>query len=117
MGTPNQPSGQQPGRPAWTGGPGYPAPRNNNLAIAALVCGLAQFLLWFVVLIPGFIAAVLAFIFGLVSMKQIRIRGEGGRGMAIAGVILGALGILGGIILIILIAVGVSSSRTYTGYP
>ncbi|MGI9008189.1 MAG: DUF4190 domain-containing protein [Streptosporangiaceae bacterium] len=117
------PYGQQGGyqQPGWPGGPGYqpgyPQPRNNTLAIAGLICGLAQFVLWFAVLIPGFIAAVLAFIFGLVSMKQIRVRGEGGRGMALTAVILGALGILGGIILIILIAVGVHSQDYSTSYP
>ncbi|HUZ53823.1 MAG TPA: hypothetical protein VMU94_15030 [Streptosporangiaceae bacterium] len=39
-------------------------------------------------------------------------RGERGRGMAIAGIIPGALGVLGGIILILLIAVGIHTSKT-----
>src|SRR6266566_4175973 len=107
MGFPEQPrdqaqSGtQQPGMgqpgvnpPGVTQGPGgYVAPgyahglppagaRTNGLSIAALVCGLVQFLLWFYLVVPGLIAAVLALSFGLGGLAQIRSRGEGGRGMA-----------------------------------
>ena len=86
------------------------------MSIAALVCGLAQFLLWFLLLVPGFIAAVLALIFGMVSLSQIRRRGEFGRGMAITGIMLGGLGILGGIILGILIGVGSAHYHSHVGY-
>lgn len=101
--------------------PGYPyspppvAGRTNGLSIAALVCGLAQFLLWFFLLVPGFIAAVLALGFGLGGLAQIRTRGETGRGMAIAGIVLGVLGVLGGIAWAILLGVGSAHYHYGTG--
>jgi hypothetical protein len=105
---------QQPGyQPGYAPGyqPGPPA-KNNNLAIASLVCGCAQFVLWWIILIPGFLSAIAALALGLVSMRQIQATGEGGRGMAVAGVVLGALGVLGGLIWIVLIVVGAATSTT-----
>jgi hypothetical protein len=90
---------------------GYRAPRNNSLAIAALICGVVQFLAWFVFLVPGLIAAVLAVVFGLVSMKQIRRTGESGRGLAVTGVILGGLGVLGGIVVVVLAVIGLHAQN------
>jgi Domain of unknown function (DUF4190) len=94
---------------------GPPLGRTNGLSIAALVCGLVQFLLWFFLLVPGFIAAVLALSFGLGGLAQIRSRGEGGRGMAIAGIVLGILGLLGGIAWAILLGVGSTHYHYHTG--
>ncbi|MBV9456071.1 MAG: DUF4190 domain-containing protein [Bradyrhizobium sp.] len=42
-----------------------------------------------------------ALILGIIALNQIKARGESGRGMAIAGIVLGAIGILGFIIIII----------------
>lgn len=106
----------QSGYPVGMAGGAAPGSRTNNMSIAALVCGLAQFLLWFLLLVPGFVAAVLALIFGLVSLNQIRQRGEFGRGMAITGIVLGGLGIAGGIILGILIGVGSAHYHSHVGY-
>jgi hypothetical protein len=125
QGYPQQPGGypQTPGYPGYGGQQpggygmgGYPAGKVNNLSIAALVCGLAQFLLWFLLLIPGFIAAVLAMIFGAVALGQISRRGESGRGMALAGIVLGGLGVLGGVALGILIGVGSAHYHAHMGY-
>jgi hypothetical protein len=59
----------------------------NGLAIAALVCGL----LWM-----WWIGSVLAVVFGHVALGQIRNSPvpQGGRGLAIAGTVLGYLGLL-----------------------
>lgn len=75
MGYPPQP-GQSPYAP--------PAPqrRTNGLAIAALVLGLTGFITC------GF-TSILAVVFGHVSLGQIRRDGTDGRGMALAGTILG----------------------------
>jgi hypothetical protein len=82
------PASYQPGyQPAWTGGPGYPATRTNGLAIAALVCGIAQFVgFWLLGTIP-------AIILGHMARKQIRQTGEQGAGMATAGLVLGYIGV------------------------
>lgn len=117
-GYPGQPVGGYQGYPqsGYPAGGAAPGTRTNSMSIAALVCGLAQFLLWFLLLVPGFVAAVLALIFGLASLSQIRQRGEFGRGMAITGIVLGGLGILGGIILGILIGVGSAHYHAHMGY-
>jgi Domain of unknown function (DUF4190) len=95
--------------------PGLPGPKNNTLAVASLICGVAQFVLWFLFGL-GFFSAIAALILGLVSMRQLKQRAEGGRGMAIAGVVLGALGILGGILLVIVIAAIGSANFKYGNY-
>jgi Domain of unknown function (DUF4190) len=110
------PGGYVPPGYGYSHGYGPPlAVRTNGLSIAALVCGLAQFLLWFFLLVPGFIAAVLALGFGLGGLAQIRTRGEGGRGMAIAGIVLGVLGVLGGIAWAIVLSVGPAHYHYRTG--
>jgi hypothetical protein len=124
--------GPEPDYPAYPQGPGFPdrgtggyqagypmagpARRANRMSVAALVCGLAQFVLWFILLVPGFIAAALGLTFGLVALSQIGKRGESGRGMAIAGVVLGGLGVAGGIVLGILIAISSGHVHAHMGY-
>jgi hypothetical protein len=70
-------------------------PRTNQMAVASLVCGLCQIFFWFVAGVP-------AIIFGHVARRQIRQTGEGGGGMATAGLIMGYIGVLGPIIGLIL---------------
>ncbi|MFO0702660.1 MAG: DUF4190 domain-containing protein [Candidatus Andersenbacteria bacterium] len=54
----------------------------NGFAIASLICGF----------LPG--VSLLAIVFGFVALSQIKQNGEGGRGMAIAGIVLGFLWIV-----------------------
>jgi Domain of unknown function (DUF4190) len=98
--------------------PGYqnPGSRTNGLAISALVLAVLQFLLWFFLLFPGFIVALVALILGVGALGQIKRTGERGRGMAIAGTVLGALGVLGGIVWIIVFAVGSSHFHLHNPY-
>jgi hypothetical protein len=63
-------------------------PRNNPFAITALVFGIVQFALGLAV-VANIVAAIPAIVFGAVALKQIRTRGERGRGLAIAGLVLG----------------------------
>jgi hypothetical protein len=74
--------------PGYGYGYGYgpPAPVTNGLAIAALVCGIL-WLYW--------IGSILALVFGYVAKSQIDRSGgaQGGRGMAIAGIVLGWVGV------------------------
>jgi hypothetical protein len=71
------------------------------MSIASLVLGI----FWF-----WGIGSILALIFGYIGLRQIRERGEGGRGMAIAGVVLGWVGLAGAILLTVLIAVAAAHS-------
>ena len=97
----------QPGYPQA----GYPQPfvgaqaRNNPLAITALVCGIVQFVLGLFVVL-NILGAIPAIICGAIALRQIRERRERGRGMAIAGLVLGILGVVYFILVIILIVVG-----------
>jgi Domain of unknown function (DUF4190)/Domain of unknown function (DUF1707) len=63
-----------------------PALRTNGLAIASLVCGVAQMMLWPLATIP-------AVVLGHVARSQIRRTGEQGAGLALAGLILGWIGV------------------------
>jgi hypothetical protein len=68
------------------------------------VCGIGQILL-------GLIAGIPAIIIGAIALRQISQRGEKGRGLAIAGLVIGILGVLIAIIAIIaIIANGHSST-------
>jgi Domain of unknown function (DUF4190) len=96
------PAGQYP--PAGQYGPpaGYNQPaRTNPLSIAALVCGLVQFLFGLVGL--NILLAIPAIICGAIGLKQTNVRGERGRGMAIAGLVLGILGVLYFILVVLVI--------------
>jgi hypothetical protein len=74
------------------------APRRTNaLAIAALCCGIGQIL-------AGPFAGLPAIILGAISMKQIRETGEDGRGMALAGLILGIVGLVFTLLVLVFIA-------------
>ena len=83
--------------------PAYPppiaAPKTNGLAIASLVLGIL-WLYW--------VGSILALIFGMIAKSQIDQSGgmQQGRGMAIAGIVLGWVGI-GFLILFVLFFGGV----------
>ena len=93
------------GQPAAPAG-GYYAPPTNTLAILALVLG-------FVVPIGGIIC-------GHIALGQIKRTGEGGRGLAMAGLILGyaltALTVLVVIGYIVVIALAIGTASTYSTY-
>ena len=120
----SQPPGQGPSRvplppspptaynaPQYAPPPGYPTPGyppsrpNSGLAVTSLVCGIAGLVLvW--ALIP-LLASIAAVITGHLALTQIRRNPMlGGRGMAIAGLILGYAGVA---FLIIGILIGVAS--------
>jgi Domain of unknown function (DUF4190) len=74
---------QQPGQP---GQPVYArAAKTNVFAIISLVAGI----LWFF-----WLGSIVAVICGLVALGQTKARNEGGRGIAIAGIVLGAIGMV-----------------------
>lgn len=73
-----------PGHPPYPGYPPYPPPRTNSLAIASLV--------------SAFICAPLGVLFGHLSLSQIKHSGEQGRGLAIAGLVIGYVVTIGTIL-------------------
>jgi hypothetical protein len=88
--------GQQP--PPYPYGYPYPYPparTTNGMAIAAMVLGIV-WVYW--------IGSILALIFGYVALNEIRRTKQSGEGMAIAGIVLGWIGV-GVLIIILLVAV------------
>jgi len=81
-----------------------PTARNNRAALAALICGIGQFLLGLTG-VGNILLAIPAIICGAIALKQIRLRGERGHGMAVAGLVLGILGVVYFAIIIALIVV------------
>lgn len=71
----------------------------NGMAIASMVLGI----LW-----VYWIGSILALVFGYVALNQIKTRNENGRGMAVAGVVLGWVG--AGTLVLVLIAAAASNS-------
>jgi hypothetical protein len=69
--------------------------RNNGLAVASMILGIVGLVVtWFTAGVPS----ILAVIFGHVSLNQIRHDpSRGGRGMGIAGLVTGYIGIAGGL--------------------
>jgi hypothetical protein len=94
------PAYQQPHQPAPAYGPGgygqAPSDRYNVLAIVSLV---SAFFISFVAVITGHIA-----------LSQIKKTGEKGRGLAIAGLVLGYLGILAGIVVFLIVILAFASN-------
>ncbi len=81
-------------------GGGAPVPpKTNQLAIAALVCGVGQIVLWPLISIP-------AVILGHMARRQIRRTGESGAGMALAGLLLGWAGLTVAVLLAALLVIG-----------
>ena len=98
------PPGYPGGYAAPYGGGGWaPTPRINGLAIASMVCGIV-WIYW--------IGSILALVFGYIAKNQIDKSngGETGRGMAIAGIVLGWVGV--GILTLVIVfaAIGAATS-------
>jgi hypothetical protein len=94
-----QPAYQAPGYPqAGYAQPGYPvsqqpaygyapAPPNNGMAIGSLVSSIVG-----MVMVP-IIGSIIGVVLGHMARKAIRERGEGGDGMAVAGLVVGYVGL------------------------
>ncbi|HUL24173.1 MAG TPA: DUF1707 and DUF4190 domain-containing protein [Streptosporangiaceae bacterium] len=95
------------------GGPPAPAvpPRTNALAITSLCCGVAQIMF-------GPFATVPAIVCGHIARGQVRRTGEGGAGMALAGLLLGWAGLVLGLLAtaaVVALIVAAAHSGTATG--
>jgi hypothetical protein len=76
----------------------------NGLAIASMVLGIVW--LWWV-------GSILALVFGIIAHRQITKNNQKGMGMAIAGIVLGCVGVA---TLIAVIVFAVAAHHTSTGY-
>ncbi|WP_022889762.1 DUF4190 domain-containing protein [Agromyces italicus] len=81
--------GAPPAAPAYAA-PAYGAPASTKTNVLAIVS-----------LVSAFFVSLVAIITGHIALGQIKKTGEQGRGLAIAGLILGYIGLVVGIILVI----------------
>ncbi|MDG0809361.1 DUF4190 domain-containing protein [Cohnella rhizosphaerae] len=65
-----------------------PPARSNSKSVAALILGIASIVIPFI----GFFLGVVGIIVSAISLKEIRVRGEQGSGMAVAGLICSIVG-------------------------
>lgn len=72
--------------PGYAGGYALPGQKTNSLAIASLVSSCIGILPF----ICG-LGSIIGIVLGVVSLNQIKTTGEGGRGLAIAGIAVGAV--------------------------
>jgi hypothetical protein len=110
---PPPPPGGYGSAPPPPGGYGYQPPPQatgtNGMAIASLVCSLFGWLC--------IIGGILGIIFGFLALNQIKQSGQGGRGMAIAGIVIGVIVTAIVILVGILGAVSGSLSNTHSSAP
>lgn len=100
---------QPPGSPHYPQVPSYPPYQTwaqpqrstNGLAIASMVLGIL-WLYW--------VGSILALIFGYIARNQIRQHNQQGDGMAIAGIVLGWIGV--GILVLIAAAAAVAAAAS-----
>ena len=69
---------------------GPPAQKTNSMAIASLVCSLVGFLCW--------LGSITGIVLGIVAINQIKQTREDGQGLAVAGIAIGALSLIVGLI-------------------
>jgi hypothetical protein len=92
------------GQPQWgsSGYGGYPQPRGTNgFAIASLIC--------------AFLCSPLGLIFGFIARSQIKNSGEDGAGLALAGIIISAVLLVGSIIWFVIVAAVVGNTTLHCG--
>jgi hypothetical protein len=81
--------------------PYAPTQGTNGMAVASLVLGI----LW-----VWWIGSILAIVFGFVALGQLKVRNQQGRGLAIAGLVLGFIGV--GILILAIIVAATTDSNT-----
>jgi hypothetical protein len=108
----------QPGYPQGYPQPGYGqppyGPQTNGKATAALITGITSVVLAFCCV--GAVGGIVAIVLGVRARNEIRLAAgrEGGDGMALAGIITGALAILLGVLMLVIVIVAVANThRTY----
>ncbi|MFI1578195.1 DUF4190 domain-containing protein [Embleya sp. NPDC020630] len=108
---PHAPYGQQPYGYGYYPQPGYggylPQPGTNGLAIASMILGIV-WIYW--------IGSLLAVIFGHIALAQTARTGQEGRGMAIAGVVLGWIGMAVLALVVVMLIVDSRHDHGYSDY-
>ena len=109
-----QPAAPAYGQPAYgQPAPGYAQPagaKTNVLAIVSLIASIAGFV------IAWGIGSIVGIICGHISLNQIKKTGEQGRGLAVAGLIVGYIGLALAILSVIILAIVFGSIAASGGF-
>ncbi|MEV0240073.1 DUF4190 domain-containing protein [Streptomyces sp. NPDC050674] len=92
------------------GWPGMPMAPQNGLGIAAMVLGIVSCALFCLYGVVSLVTGILAVIFGIKGRKRAEAGVATNHGQAQAGLIMGIIGIILGITVIVLIAVGITAA-------
>jgi hypothetical protein len=84
---------------------GYPPPGTDGYAIASLLCSI-------LLGVVPFLGGGLGITFGVVALRRCARSGARGRGLAVTGIVIGALAIAFWILAVIGLAVGTNSGST-----
>ncbi|MFI7412323.1 DUF4190 domain-containing protein [Streptomyces sp. NPDC049627] len=107
---PGAPGGYGYGYPPGYGWPGMPMQPENGMGVAALVLGILSCCLFCLYGVVSLVLGILAVIFGIKGRKKAE-RGQAtNHGQAQAGLITGIIGIVLGVIVIVLIAIGLTAA-------
>ncbi|MGN8025716.1 DUF4190 domain-containing protein [Microbacterium sp. 22242] len=117
---PTAPGYAQPGAPAYAQpyAQPYATPKKSNgLALTSLICGIAGLVFfWIAYLILPILASVAAIITGHMALGRIKRDPQlGGKGMAIAGLVMGYVGVLLNLIIAALFFIGLAYAASLGG--
>ncbi|MFD5908515.1 DUF4190 domain-containing protein [Streptomyces massasporeus] len=98
------------------GWPGMPPAPQNGLGIAAMVLGIVSCTLFCLYGVVSLITGILAVVFGIKGRKRAEAGVATNHGQAQAGLIMGIIGIILGIAVIVLIAVGITAAINSDSY-
>ncbi|WP_435245691.1 DUF4190 domain-containing protein [Streptomyces sp. NRRL F-5630] len=111
--------GHIPGQEPWAGQYGAQwqggKPPGGGMAVAALVCGIAAVVFCWTIA-GGIVLGVLGIIFGIIAMRRSRRTGAPHHGIGLAGLIVGAVGLVGGAITLGLVIAVASSDDFQDSY-
>ncbi|OLZ66950.1 DUF4190 domain-containing protein [Streptomyces sp. IMTB 2501] len=107
-----------PGYPAGYGWPGMPMAPQNGMGVAALVLGILSICLFCLYGVVSLVLGILAVVFGIKGRRRAELGEASNHGQAQAGLIMGIIGIVLGIAVIVLLAIGITTaindSRTHS---
>ena len=113
---PPPPVGYPGAYPGYTGGYPYaPVNPNNRMAIASIATSGAGVPLMFMCL-TGIPAGLVGVILGIIALNQIKDTGENGKGLAIGGIVIGALLLLFGVLILIIFLATAASDPSSSSY-
>ncbi|WP_039933779.1 DUF4190 domain-containing protein [Streptomyces viridochromogenes] len=98
------------------GWPGMPPAPQNGIGIAAMVLGIVSCTLFCLYGVVSLITGILAVVFGIKGRKRAEAGVATNHGQAQAGLIMGIIGIILGIAVIVLIAVGITAAINSDDY-